>query len=40
MSVILKQTPGKNIQFNRAGVFIRVSKLTPRNDVAVTTTLS
>ena len=30
MSITLKQTPGKNIQFNWAGIYILVSKLTPR----------
>ena len=40
MSILLKQTPGKNIQLNRAGIFIRVSKLTPCNDIAAVVTLS
>ena len=40
MSVILKQTPGKNIQFNRAGISIRISKLTPRNDAQTAAKLS
>ena len=40
---MLKQTSGKNIniQFNRASIlFIRVSKLTLRNDVAAAFMLS
>ena len=43
MSIILRETqrqPGENIQFNREGIFIRVSNLTPRNDVAMAATLS
>ena len=28
MSIVLKQIPEKNIHFNRAGIFIHVSKLT------------
>ena len=40
MSIIVKQTVGRNIQYNWTGIFMRVSKLTPRNDVATAATLS
>ena len=37
---MLKEALGKNIQFNRAGLSIRFSKLTARNDVATAATPS